>query len=165
MPDYDILNSDTGEVENTIVFDGDTKWLEENFGEGNWRLYEEPPRTFEATDVSEEAERRIQTGTQINGTQFKTDLESVGRLSEMLDGFDAGLPEASQVKAVTAEGVLLVLDTREKVQALYHAAIKYRASIVTRSAQIQQLDPVPDPSQDILWDLTKTLSEAMEELS
>ncbi|KZL10720.1 hypothetical protein [Pseudovibrio sp. Ad26] len=115
--------------------------------------------------VSDEAERRIEQGTQINGTQFKTDQASVSRLREMLDGFGAGLPEASQVKACTAEGVLLVLDTQEKVQTLYHAAIKYRAGIVTRSAEIQQLDPIPDPSKDPLWDLTKTLPEALAALT
>ncbi|WP_057464373.1 hypothetical protein [Pseudovibrio sp. POLY-S9] len=161
MPDYDILNKDTGEVENTIIYDGDTKWLDAEFGEGNWKLYEEPSRVFDALDVSLEAEKRIEVGTQINGHQFKTDQASVSRLREMLDGFEAGLPEASQVKACTAEGVLLVLDTQEKVQALYHAAIKYRAGIVTRSAEIQQLDPIPDPSQDILWDLSKPLTKIM----
>ncbi len=120
---------------------------------------------FSAYDVSLEAERRIEAGTHINGTQFKTDQASVSRLREMLDGFGAGLPEASQVKACTAEGVLLVLDTQEKVQALYHAAIKYRAGIVTRSAEIQQLDPIPDPSKDPLWDLTKTLPKALAALT
>jgi hypothetical protein len=117
------------------------------------------------TKVRAKAEQLIKQGTQINGRQFKTDQASVSRLREMLDGFDAGLPEASQVKACTAEGVLLVLDTQEKVQALYHAAIKYRAGIVTRSAEIQQLDPIPDPSQDALWDLTKTLPEALAALT
>ncbi|KZL25423.1 hypothetical protein [Pseudovibrio sp. Ad37] len=52
MPDYDILNKDTGEVENTIIYDGDTKWLDAEFGEGNWKLYEEPSRVFDALDVS-----------------------------------------------------------------------------------------------------------------
>ncbi|MGH0004065.1 hypothetical protein ACQU0X_28675 [Pseudovibrio ascidiaceicola] len=157
---FEIYRLDTGEVINRVLAGSEQDIaVQDDCG------VRAEAETFSRVTVSKEAEKRIEAGTQINGHQFKTDQDSVSRLREMLDGFGAGLPEASQVKACTAEGVLLVLDTEEKVQALYHAAIKYRAGIVTRSAEIQQLNPIPDPSQDALWDLSKTLPEALAELT
>ncbi|QUS59183.1 hypothetical protein [Pseudovibrio brasiliensis] len=165
MPDYDILNTKTGEVENTIIYDGETHWLDENYGKGNWRLCSNIKRSIDMNDVSREAEHRIQVGTQINGSVFKTDSESINRLRQILDVYSEPAEALSSIKVVTAAGELLEFDTREMVEDYYLAAIKYRAGILTRSAELQQLDLIPDPSQDILWDLTKSLKEALAELT
>ncbi|SDQ99912.1 hypothetical protein [Pseudovibrio sp. Tun.PSC04-5.I4] len=138
-----------------------TALSEDELGAIGVTVEEVEPVSATAVHVSQYAEILIDQGTQINGIQFKTDLESVSRLKEMLDGFDAGLPEASAVKAITSAGVLLELDSRGKVEALYHAAIRYRAGIVTRSAEIQQLPVIPDPSNGTLWDLTKPLADIL----
>ncbi len=126
----------------------------------------ERPEPGRAT-VSNHAEVLIEQGTQINGIQFKCDERSVERLREVIDGFKAGLPEASQTKAMTQAGVLLEFDTQEKAQALYNAACVYRSKIITRSAEIQnELDQLQQDHPQInvtsatLWDVSKTFAEA-----
>ncbi|KZL17697.1 hypothetical protein PsAD2_03034 [Pseudovibrio axinellae] len=119
------------------------------------------PVTFERLQVAYQAEALIEIGAQINGTQFKTNEQSLQRLRELMDVFDMGLVEAEGRTYSTEAGDTLTFTTREQVEAVYSAAILYRSFVLERSAQIQQLDPIPDPSQDELWDQSQTLPDIL----
>ncbi|QUS59214.1 hypothetical protein [Pseudovibrio brasiliensis] len=150
------FDKDGNEVEIQEVGDP----FEKNLTRESASLVKEPDKQ----SVRDYAEFLIEQGTLINGVMFRTNAESVNRLREMLDAYDAGLPEALNFQALTANGEMLELDTREKVVGLYHAAIRYRAGIVTRSAEIQKLASIPDPEQTALWDLSKPLENILDDL-
>ncbi len=128
--------------------------------------------TFNKELVREHAEVLIDHGTIINGIQFSCDENSIRRLSEVMDGFTVGLPEAVQNRTMMVSGVLLELDTLEKVKIFYNAAITYRSKIIKRSEEIQRclddlLNRIPqlEITSEILWDTSKTLAEIAEELA
>lgn len=126
---------------------------------------EVPPPSPTATEVRFSAELRIEQGTEINQIQFRTNEASLQRLRELMDAFDAGLVGAGGKTYMTSAGVPLTFTSKSQVFAVYQAAILYRSAVLERSAQIQQLNPIPDPTQDVLWDTTRSLSEIMAELT
>ncbi|QUS59185.1 hypothetical protein [Pseudovibrio brasiliensis] len=114
-------------------------------------------------DVSNRAETLINAGTQIEGVQFKTDEASLQRLRELIDAFKLGLIGSDGRSYHTAAGDLLTFKSVTEVEQFYSQALLYRSSILERSADMQQLDPIPDPSKEALWDVSKTLSEVLSE--
>ncbi len=116
-------------------------------------------------NVSDEAERRIEAGTVINRIQFRCDDKSLRRLGALVRGFDRDAigPEGKTYQ--TAAGVLITFVTKEDAEVVLNAAEDFESAILERSAQLQQFDPIPDPAQDALWDVTKSISEALEELT
>ncbi|MFS8180904.1 hypothetical protein ACMG4P_05005 [Pseudovibrio denitrificans] len=115
--------------------------------------------------VAEEAEQRIEMGTQINGIQFRCDDKSLRRLNALLRGFDRDAIGLEGKTYETAAGVPITFTSKAEVEFVLNSAEDFELALLERSAEIQQLDLIPDPSQDLLWDLTKTLPEIIEELT
>ncbi|SDR07486.1 hypothetical protein [Pseudovibrio sp. Tun.PSC04-5.I4] len=144
-PGEDILNSyPDGTVEVPVKPNSDCSWDGTDWvPEGKNHL---------PAQVSEEAEQRIILGTKINGIQFKCDTDSISRLEGLLRGFERGIigPEGKTYK--TSAGVDLTFTTQEQVQTVLAAADDHRDWILERSAQIQNIEPIPDPTDDDLWE-------------
>lgn len=113
---------------------------------------------FDAHDIRQHAEDLIEAGTVINGIQFKTNEKSLQRLRELLDGWVIDLyNENSPCIYTTNDGDLLTFTNDAQVKEIYHAAISYRSHILQRSAQLQNMDPIPNPNTEGLWTKTSPL--------
>ncbi|WP_109317202.1 hypothetical protein [Pseudovibrio ascidiaceicola] len=135
------------------------KWDEEN------EAWVKIPVSYARKAVSDEAERRIETGTQVNDIQFRCDDKSLRRLNALMRGFDRGAIGTDGKTYETEAGALITFTTKQQVEAVLNTAEDFESALLERSAKLQQLDPIPDPSKDLLWDLTKTLPEALAALT
>lgn len=106
--------------------------------------FEVRPVTVDAIRV--EAERRISAGLTVNGAAFRTDDVSTARVDQMARAFAGGASEGADFKFKTESGMTVTIATSEQAAALYQAMIMYRASILSRSAELQ--DTLPDDFAD-----------------
>ncbi|WP_208989240.1 hypothetical protein, partial [Pseudovibrio sp. POLY-S9] len=111
--------------------------------------------------VALQAELRIEKGSKINGIQFRCDDKSLRRLNALLRGFERGAVKPEGVTYETQAGDLITFKTKAEVEFMLNAAEDFESAMLERSAQLQQLDPIPDPTQSVHWDLTKTLDEIL----
>ncbi len=117
--------------------------------DGKWE-YERPD--WDKWSVSMEAERRINEGILINGIRFRCDTDSISRLEGLVRGFERGAVGSEGKTYKTSAGVDITFTTKEQVQAVLNAADDHRDWILERSAQIQNMEPVPDPGDPDLWE-------------
>jgi len=120
---------------------------------GKWVSPHKPEPTPEELSerVSDEAERLINAGTTISGVQFKTDDTTITRLEGLKRGFDRGVIGAEGRTYKTAEGDDVEFTSLAQVEAVLNAADDYRDFILSRSAELQNSVPIPDPYDDANW--------------
>ncbi len=97
------------------------------------------------------AETLINQGMLINDVQFRCDVDSISRLEGLVRGFERGAVGPGGKTYKTSAGVDIPFTTKEHVMEVLNAADDHRDWILERSAQIQNMDPIPDPSDKTLW--------------
>ncbi len=145
-PDASILAKyPEGTVEVPLKPTANSKWDNKN------NAWAETAMTFKRQDVSGEAETLINQGAFINGVQFRCDVDSISRLEGLVRGFERGAvgPEGKTYK--TSAGMDITFTAKAQVQVVLDAADDYRDWILERSAQIQNMEPIPDPRDPGLW--------------
>ncbi|QUS59216.1 hypothetical protein [Pseudovibrio brasiliensis] len=155
MPNFEIKDIN-GVVVNRVV----AEVLEDiSLQEGQTAALMRP--MFERNDVASEAERRIDAGTQINDIQFCCDDKSLRRLTALLRSFERGVigPEGKTYE--TKAGTSITFRSKEDVELILNVAEDFESAMLERSAQIQRLSAIPDPSQDFLWNCSQSLSELL----
>lgn len=105
--------------------------------------FQAPPLTVD--DIQDEAERRINKGTVINGVQFKCDDQSTNRLEGMHGRFVRAEAASESYSATfrTESGAEVTITSAAQAQAILDAAIDYVALILSKSAALQAMDPIP----------------------
>jgi len=100
--------------------------------------------------VQAEAERRITAGTTISGVQFKCDDQSTNRLEGMHGRFVRAEAASESYSATfrTESGAEVTITSAAQAQAILDAAIDYVALILSKSAALQAMDPIPQDYTD-----------------
>lgn len=118
-------------------FDGDRAWV---VTRERYTPESVPPDTNTLLRrVRDEAERRIQEGTRVNGVRFRCDTRSMTRVHSLLTLAQRAEADAKKVdiKFQTEAGDTIEITSVAQAEILFNAASDFVAAILGRSSQLQ----------------------------